>query len=99
MNADTNTTDIEVTYFTAYDTGLTAVTLSTPRGDLRFTGCWDSRTGWWHRNGKPIWTFYSTNPNGSCNIEDIEGKDFPRPSKPTKRSFKAAVTAWFKRNG
>jgi hypothetical protein len=93
----TNTTDkIEISYFVKHETGLVGVTLSTPLGDLRFTGCWDEDR--WHRNDQPIWTFYRQNANGSCDIWDMDKKDLPRPSKPTKRSFQAAVEAWFRRH-
>ncbi len=97
MNTTSNaTTDIEISYFIVHETGLVAVTLKTPLGDLRFTGCWDEDR--WHRNDRPIWTFSKRNPNGSYDIWDIEKSDIPRPTKPTKRSFKAAVEAWFKRH-
>lgn len=88
---------IEISYFIVHETGLVAVTLSTPSGDLRFTGCWDEDH--WHRNGKPIWTFYKQHSNGACDIWDMDPNAIPKPSKPTKRSFKAAVVAWFKKYG
>lgn len=70
-----------VTDFVYHDTGLVKVTLETPMGVLRFIGCWDGKR--WHPNDKPIWTL---------NEEDIV--DVPNPTKPTKRSFEAAVRAW-----
>lgn len=86
--------DIKVTNFVCHDTGLVAATLSTPKGELRFSGCWDSRVGKWHVNSQPIWKFHSYNPNGSENVEEVPFP--PKPTKPTERSFQAAVRAWFK---
>ena len=84
--------------FVHHDSGLVGAVLSTPKGDLRFVGCWDPRTDKWHENDQPLWSFHSRNPNGSLNIEDLVYEDVPQPKKPTKRSFEAAVRAWFHRN-